>query len=122
VIARIGVGDQRGQLAQLGAGNFTAALGGRLGPFLTWDTFGSTAAGAPPAGYIGDNTTPHAVVGSPTGFNKMRVSGPGIVGTCTNADGTTVTNCQETDKIILQGKVQPGGSTAALSAGDAGLR
>src|SRR4051812_14013711 len=98
-------------------GDFASALSGRLGPFLTWDTFGSTGAGAPPAGFIGDNATPHAVVGSPTGFNKMRVSGPGIVGTCTNDDGTTVTNCQETDKIILQGKVQPGGSTAALSAG-----
>src|SRR5215213_11517374 len=61
------------------AGNFNAALGGPngvIGPFLTWDTFGSTGAGAPPAGFIGDNSTPHAVVGSPTGFNKMRVSGP----------------------------------------------
>src|SRR4051794_15961399 len=63
-------------------------------------------------------TTPRRqVVGSPTGFNKMRVSGPGIVGTCTNDDGSTVANCQETDKIIVQGKVQPGGSSAALSAG-----
>jgi hypothetical protein len=96
---------------------FTAALSGRIGPFLTWDTFGSTGADAPPAGYIGDNTTPHAVVGSPTGFNKMRVSGPGITGTCTSSDGSTVANCQETDKLIVQGKVQPGGSSAALSSG-----
>jgi Bacterial Ig-like domain/Abnormal spindle-like microcephaly-assoc'd, ASPM-SPD-2-Hydin len=96
---------------------FTAALTGRIGPFLTWDTFGTTGPDAPPAGYIGDNTTPHAVIGSPTGFNKMRVSGPGITGTCTNSDGTTVANCQETDKLILQGKVQPGGASAALSSG-----
>jgi len=96
---------------------FTAALSGRIGPFLTWDTFGSTGPDAPPAGYIGDNTTPHAVIGSPTGFNKMRVSGPGITGTCTNSDGSTVANCQETDKLIVQGKVQPGGSSAALSSG-----
>jgi hypothetical protein len=96
---------------------FTAALSGRIGPFLTWDTFGGTGPDAPPPGYIGDNTTPHAVIGSPTGFNKMRVSGPGITGTCTNSDGSTVANCQETDKLILQGKVLPGGSSAALSSG-----
>ncbi len=97
-------------------GNFSAALGGPVGPFLTWDSFGGSA-GAPPVGFIGDGTTPHTVVGSPTGFNKMRVSGPGIAGTCTNDDGSTVRDCQETSLIVIQGKVQPGGATAALSAG-----
>jgi hypothetical protein len=98
-------------------GNFTAALAGPIGPFLTWDTFGSLT-GAPPAGFIGDNTTPHAVVGSPTGFNKMRVSGPGIAGTCTNSDGSSVNNCQETDKLVLQGKtVNTGNPAASVSSG-----
>ena len=98
-------------------GDFTAALNGPIGPFLTWDTFGSPA-GAPPAGFIGDNTTPHTVVGSPNDFNKMRVEGPGIVGTCTNVDGSTVPTCRETDRLILQGKTfDTGQPTAAVSAG-----
>ena len=42
----------------LTAGNFTQALGSRIGPFLRWDT------GAP-AGYIGDPNVNHAITGSP---------------------------------------------------------
>jgi hypothetical protein len=71
--------------------------------------------GAPPAGFIGDNATPHTVVGSPTGFNKMRVSGPGIAGTCTNDDGSTGSNCAETDKIILQGKTADTGRAVCVA-------
>jgi Bacterial Ig-like domain/Chitobiase/beta-hexosaminidase C-terminal domain len=97
--------------------DFKAALSGRIGPFLTWDTFGSTGTGAPPAGYIGDNVTPHKVIGSPTGFNKVRVEGPGFTGTCTNADGTTVSNCQETDLFVVQGKVAPGASAVVTPSG-----
>ena len=47
-------------------------LGTEIGPYLTWDA----AAGAPPAGYIGDGATPHAVVG--TANNFVRVEGPGL--------------------------------------------
>jgi Abnormal spindle-like microcephaly-assoc'd, ASPM-SPD-2-Hydin len=43
-----------------------------IGPFLTWDP----ASSAPPAGYIGDGTTPHTVVG--TANNFVRVTGPGL--------------------------------------------
>ncbi|GAB3872008.1 fibronectin type III domain-containing protein [Terrabacter terrigena] len=95
------------------AGNFTNALGGRVGPFLTWDTFGQ-AVGAPPAGYIGDFATPHAVTGSPTGFNKVRIQGPGLTSTCAGAAGP-IASCTETDQFVVQGKVQPGAS-AAISA------
>ena len=95
------------------AGDFTSALGGRVGPFLTWDTFGQ-AAGAPPAGYIGDFATPHAVTGSPTGFNKVRMQGPGLTSTCAGPAGA-IANCVETDLFLIQGKVQPGAS-AAISA------
>src|SRR5919112_612481 len=79
--------------------DFTIALRGRINPFLAWDTYvDRTLVGAlPPAGYIGDNVTPHKVLGSPTGFNKVRVEGPGFDGTCTNADGSTVSGCEETD-------------------------
>jgi hypothetical protein len=41
-------------------------LKSKIGAFLEWDT------GAPP-GYVGDGATPHAVKGSPGGFNKFRV-------------------------------------------------
>src|SRR4051794_27814113 len=98
------------------AQEFNRALGGRMGPFLTWDTYGA-AAGAPPAGFIGDNTTPHKVVGSPTGFNAFRVEGPGLTGTCTNADGSTVNNCEQTDLFVVQGKTQPGPSAVVTPTG-----
>jgi hypothetical protein len=54
-------------------GAFGGALQGRVGPYLTWDTFGTTGAGAPPAGYIGDPGIPHKVKGSPYGTNLVRV-------------------------------------------------
>jgi hypothetical protein len=93
---------------------FGRALPGRLGPFLTWDTFGTTGPDAPPAGYIGDNATPHAVVGSPTGFNAVKITGPGLPNAC--ADGTP--RCIETDEWIIQGKVaDTGRPSASLSAG-----
>jgi hypothetical protein len=95
--------------------DFEAAVAGPIGPFLTWDTYGTTGAGAPPAGFIGDNATPHTVVGSPTGFNKFRVAGPGIDSTCPDPSGDpllAVPNCTETDLFTIQGKVQPGASAS----------
>src|SRR4051794_32513491 len=95
-------------------GDFAQALKGRMDPFLTTDP----SEPAPPAGFIGDNTTPRKVIGSPTGFNSFRVVGPGLTGTCTNADGSTVSNCEQTNQFILQGKtVDLKVPTAALSAG-----
>jgi hypothetical protein len=46
-------------------------LATNIGPFLRWDT------GAP-VGYIGDGVTTHAVTGSPTGFNSVTITGPGV--------------------------------------------
>ncbi len=54
-------------------GAFGGVLQGRVGPFLTWDTFGSAGPGAPPAGYIGDPGVTHKVKGSPYGTNLVRV-------------------------------------------------
>src|SRR4051794_17261549 len=88
-------------------GEFGRALNGRIGPFLTWDT------GAP-AGYIGDNATPHKVLGSPTGFNAFRVQGPGLTGTCA---GGTIPNCVESGLFVMQGRVKAGGASASVSAG-----
>jgi methionine-rich copper-binding protein CopC len=89
--------------------DFNRALNGRLGPFLTQDP----TEPAPPPGFIGDNTTPRKVIGSPTGFNALRVEGPGLTGTCPNADGSTISSCEETDRFILQGKIQDTGAPAA---------
>jgi hypothetical protein len=65
-----------------GVGDFSGALGGRLGPFLTWDTFPSDPTLKPDAAgkdtYIGDGATEHAIKGSPFGTNFFRVEGPGI--------------------------------------------
>jgi hypothetical protein len=52
---------------------FGGAIQSRIGPFLTWDTFGTTGADAPPAGYIGDPGVEHRVKGSPYGTNFVRV-------------------------------------------------
>ena len=51
----------------IGIGNFpNGPLSGRIGPFLTWDTYGlPVSQGGPPAGFIGDPAVNHAVTGSP---------------------------------------------------------
>ena len=92
--------------------DFNRALGGRIDPFLT------PAPGAPaaPAGYIGDNATAVPVTGGLNDFNAFRVVGPGLTSTCTNADGTVVPSCVQSNKFILQGKLQPGAS-ATLTPG-----
>ena len=54
-------------------GAFGGALRSRVGPFLTWDTFGSTGPDAPPKGYVGDPAVEHAIKGSPYGTNLVRV-------------------------------------------------
>ena len=85
------------------AGNdFAGALGGPIGPFLTWDTFGA-ATGGPPAGYIGDgDSTAHKVLGGPV-RNFVQVTGPGVLET--------------TDLFNVYGKLAPGpmGSTSQRS-------
>jgi Bacterial Ig-like domain len=100
-----------------GAGplDFDVSLGGRIGPFLTWDTFGSPA-GAPPAGYIGDGSTPHLVKGSPSGFNTFRVEGPGAnttptIDLCpTLAGPKDLADCVESSDFVVSGKVIAGPS------------
>jgi hypothetical protein len=71
--------DRAGSREEKGCGNtpcdFDIALTTSMGPFLEWDP---AVAPAAPAGYIGDGATPHAVIGSPTGDNFVRIEGPGL--------------------------------------------
>ncbi len=101
------------------AGDFSGALGGRVGPFLTWDTYPTDPATgvadpllAPVNGkatYVGDGVTEHKIKGSPYGTNFFRVEGPGInptptVDACPTIGGA-LADCIETDLFTLQGKL-----------------
>jgi hypothetical protein len=94
-------------------GDFTGALGGRIGPFLTWDTFPTDPALKPDASgkdtYVGDGATAHTITGSPYGTNFFRVEGPGInpnptVDACPTVSGP-LADCLETNLFTIQGKV-----------------
>jgi ASPM-SPD-2-Hydin domain-containing protein/HYDIN/CFA65/VesB family protein len=93
-----------------GACDFGEAMTGRLGPFLTWDTFGKAPAqGGPPAGYLGDAATAHAITGSPTGANFFRIEGPSVnptptVDRCPSVGGAN-SDCVETKLFTVEGKV-----------------
>ena len=91
-------------------GVFDTTLGSRPGPFLKWDPAVEPQA---PAGYLGDVTVGHAVVGSPYDTNVFRIEGPagsftGSADLCADAglgDSPTATDdCIETDQFFVQGK------------------
>jgi K319-like protein len=89
-------------------GDFSAALKGRVGPFLTWAPNPNDPTDAPPAGYIGDGVTPHAVTGSELGTNFVRIQGPGISDAanpnpCPAGVGTATT-CIQSNNFVLVGK------------------
>ncbi len=91
------VADAKGQMNMTQAvgttpGAFGGALGSRIGPFLRWDATAPLA----PAGYTGDPTVNHTVVGSPYGTNFLRVERK-------NADGT-YTKLAETNLFSVQGR------------------
>ncbi len=97
-----------------GQGDFSGALGGRVGPFLTWDTYPTDPALKPVAGadtYVGDGATAHKIKGSPYGAanNIFRIEGPGInpsptVDACPTVTGP-IADCIETDLFTVQGKI-----------------
>ncbi len=95
-----------------GPGDFSGALGGRIGPFLTWDTFPTDPALKPVAAkdtYIGDGATLHKITGSPYNSNIFRIEGPGInptpaVDACPTVAGP-LGDCVETDLFTVQGKL-----------------
>jgi hypothetical protein len=96
-----------------GKGDFTGALGGRVGPFLTWDTYPSDPALKPDAAgkdtYVGDGATAHKIKGSPYDTNVFRIEGPGVnssptVDACPTVTGP-IADCIETDLFTVQGKL-----------------
>ncbi len=91
-----------------GVCDFALAMTGRFGPFLRWDP---AVAPAPPAGFVGDAATPHAIVGSPTGDNLVRLEGPSVnptptVDACPTVAGP-LANCVETNRFTVEGKLAP---------------
>src|SRR3954468_22997879 len=88
-----------------GACDFGVSMTGRFGPFLKWDP---AVAPAAPTGYLGDNATPHAIVGSPTGTNVFRIEGPNVNPTTTDQCPTVsgvIANCLETKLFTVEGKI-----------------
>ena len=103
------VADGINYTADIGAANFLdgengflGALQSTIGPFLTWPEYQTNPAlqVTTPTGeviqYVGDNATPHVVVGSPTGNNFFRVA---------DGDGNTLT---QTDLFVVMGRVYDG--------------
>ena len=96
---------------------YASLAGSRIGPnFLQWDTRVSM----PPAGFIGDSTVMHEVVGSPFNTNFLKIE------EITGFKGTPVRTAMFTDKFTVQGKLAPGAAPVAWlsvpSTADAGSR
>jgi hypothetical protein len=92
-------------------GVFDQTLGSRPAPFLKWDP---AVAPAAPAGYLGDVTADHRVVGSPYNTNFFRIEGPagsftGSTQLCTNAalgdDPVRLDDCIQSNDFAVQGKL-----------------
>ena len=85
-----------------GGSDFTGILGSRVGPYLVWDD----SEPAPPAGYLGDPTVPHAVTGSPYDTNFFRITGPAgaFTGSASACPGITDGSCIETNLFNVQAK------------------
>src|SRR4051812_19289203 len=86
------------------AAKYGSLSGSRTGPdFLQWDTRVST----PPAGFIGDSTVLHEVVGSPFNTNYFKNE------ELTGVNGSPVRTAMFTDKFFVQGKLAPGAARVA---------
>ncbi len=76
-------------------GDFSGALAGAIGPFLTWDTDFPIVIGEDV--FIGDPAVAHTVTGSPFGTNVFRIER-------IDAEGNTLTQ-EETSLFNLTGKI-----------------
>ena len=96
---------------------------GRVGPWLTWDTFPNDPVLPDTAGsdrFVGDAATPHAVKGSPCGTNFFRVEAVQLDGVTPLAidpldeDGDGLTNRITSDLFVTSGRVFPGNVATPL--------
>lgn len=103
-------------------GVFDQTLGARTGPFLKWDP---NVAPAAPAGYLGDVTVGHEVVGSPKNTNFFRVEGPagsftGSTELCSDLtlgdSPTAADDCIESKLFNVQGKLATKAGVQVLQA------
>jgi Abnormal spindle-like microcephaly-assoc'd, ASPM-SPD-2-Hydin len=90
-----------------GSCDFAEATTGRVGPFLKWDP---AVAPAAPAGYLGDNATPHRITGAGAApaANVFRIEGPGVNPGASDACPTVsglVSDCLETNLFTVEGKI-----------------
>ena len=85
-------------------GEFKALLTQPVGPFLRWDDTDGDGQSDAPAGYVGDPTVDHAVIGSPVGQNHFRLQ------QITDGDGDPISPQQIafTDQFAVQGKLAGG--------------
>ncbi|KKT86448.1 MAG: hypothetical protein UW86_C0031G0001, partial [Microgenomates group bacterium GW2011_GWA1_Microgenomates_45_10] len=89
--------------------NFSSALAGQVGPYLTWTTFNTNPAltdaqlsnpANPGRRYVGNPAIDHAVTGSPTGQNSFSVTGPGLSNFTTNLFGVSGRLADTTGPVI----------------------
>jgi K319-like protein len=101
----------------IASGVFTGALGGRIDPFLEWDTGPVTD----PQGneFVGDPNTDHAVVGSPYGTNFFEIDGPNVGGTGINSVSTNLFSL--VGRIDTNAGLDPGHPTYSRTTTDGGF-
>lgn len=101
----------------IASGVFTGALGGRINPFLEWDTGPITDTNGDK--YVGDPNTDHAVVGSPYGTNFFEIDGPGVGGPGINSVSTNLFSI--VGKIDTNSGLDQGNPTYSRSTTGSGL-
>jgi hypothetical protein len=101
----------------IASGVFTGALGGRINPFLTWDTGPITDTNGDR--YVGDPNTDHAVVGSPYGTNFFEIDGPDVGGPGINSVSTNLFSL--VGKIDTNAGLDQGHPTYSRSTTDGGF-
>lgn len=101
----------------ISTGVFTGALGGRVNPFLEWDTGPITDAAGNQ--FIGDPNTAHAVTGSPFGTNFFEIDGPNVGGPGINSVSTNLFTL--VGQLDTNAGLDPGHPTYSRTTTDSGF-
>jgi hypothetical protein len=91
-----------------GVCDFATAMTGRVGPVIQWAPNPANALDVPPAGFVGDAATDHAITGSPLGTNFVRIEGPSVnptptVDQCPAVVGP-LADCVQQNLFVVAGK------------------